>query len=201
MADLLELFKTDTPLLQTRGSLIIRQLSVLLDAEKVYRALAAILEGEKNVEFASSMIQTLNIIALTAQELTALRKLLRCTLTSADGGNIFTALYKSWCHSPVSTLSLCLYAGAYEHAASLVPIFATLQVTVPMLVQIDKLVQLLESPVFTHLRLQLLEPARFPFLHKSLYGLLMLLPQSSAFNTLRTRLKRCESLLLCSPRR
>jgi vacuole morphology and inheritance protein 14 len=38
--------------------------------------------------------------------------------------------------------------------------------------------------------LQLLEPARYPQLLKTLYGLLMLLPQqSSAFKILRTRLK------------
>lgn len=38
------------------------------------------------------------------------------------------------------------------------------------------------------LRLQLLEPERFPYLYKCLYGLLMLLPQSSAFAALRNRL-------------
>ena len=65
-----------------------------------------------------------------------------------------------------------------------------MEVTVPFLVQIDKLVTLLESPVFTHLRLQLLEPTRYPYLLKSLYGLLMLLPcGSTAFSTLSTRLK------------
>jgi vacuole morphology and inheritance protein 14 len=38
------------------------------------------------------------------------------------------------------------------------------------------------------LRLQLLEPEKYPYLFKCLYGLLMLLPQSSAFATLRNRL-------------
>jgi vacuole morphology and inheritance protein 14 len=38
------------------------------------------------------------------------------------------------------------------------------------------------------LRLQLLEPDKYPALHKCMYGLLMLLPQSSAFATLRNRL-------------
>ena len=38
------------------------------------------------------------------------------------------------------------------------------------------------------LRLQLLEPERFPHLYKCLYGLLMLLPQSSAFAALKNRL-------------
>ena len=56
--------------------------------------------------------------------------------------------------------------------------------------QIDKLVQLLESPVFVHLRLQLLNvesPHHAPLL-KSCYGLLMLLPQSDAFRSLNDRL-------------
>jgi len=91
---------------------------------------------------------------------------------------------------------------------------ADIEVTVGFLMQIDKLVQLIESPVFirksaehlldfscrqvsavvrsfvlptSDLRLQLLEPAKHPFLLKSLYGVLMLLPQSSAFTSLKTR--------------
>lgn len=45
--------------------------------------------------------------------------------------------------------------------------------------QVDKLVQLLESPIFLHLRLQLLDvdSPSYPALLKSLYGILMLLPQ------------------------
>ncbi len=56
--------------------------------------------------------------------------------------------------------------------------------------QIDKLVQLLESPVFVHLRLQLLdvESQYHAPLLKSCYGLLMLLPQSDAFRSLSDRL-------------
>ena len=70
----------------------------------------------------------------------------------------------------------------------------------PFLVQIDKLVTLLESPVFTHLRLQLLEPTRYPHLLKSLYGLLMLLPcGSTAFTTLSTRLKCVPAAGLLQP--
>lgn len=63
-----------------------------------------------------------------------------------------------------------------------------LEMTVSFLVQVDKLVQLIESPVFSYLRLQLLDPERYSSLYKCLYGILMLLPQSSAFATLRNRL-------------
>lgn len=43
------------------------------------------------------------------------------------------------------------------------------------------------------IRLQLLEPDRYPYLFKCLYGLLMLLPQSSAFISLRNRLNAVNS--------
>ena len=43
------------------------------------------------------------------------------------------------------------------------------------------------------LRLQLLEPEKYPYLFKCLYGLLMLLPQSSAFVSLRNRLNAVNS--------
>lgn len=58
----------------------------------------------------------------------------------------------------------------------------------PSRVQIDRLVQLLESPILTHVRLLLLEPEAHPHLLKALWGIVMLLPQSPAYHTLKSRL-------------
>lgn len=44
------------------------------------------------------------------------------------------------------------------------------------------------------LRLQLLEPEKFPFLYKCMYGILMLLPQSSAFAALKNRLNSVSAI-------
>ena len=57
-------------------------------------------------------------------------------------------------------------------------------------------VQLLESPIFVHLRLQLLDRSNLQHeaLMKSLYGLLMLLPQTTAYKTLYNRLTAVSSL-------
>ncbi|KAI0223142.1 hypothetical protein L0F63_005491 [Massospora cicadina] len=187
MVDLLSLFSTDRRLLEHRGALIVRQLCVSLHSETIYRSLASILESDKDLEFAQMMVQHLNLLLITAPELQDLRRKLK-RLNSREGQALFVALYRSWCHSPVATFSLCLLAQAYEPAATLLQTFAELEITVAMLIQVDKLVQLLESPIFTYLRLQLLEPDKHPFLFKCLYGLLMLLPQSSAFATLKNRL-------------
>ncbi|KAJ3753879.1 vacuolar protein 14 C-terminal Fig4p binding-domain-containing protein, partial [Lentinula raphanica] len=193
MMNLLELFSTDRRLLETRGSLIIRQLCLNLNTERIYKAFAEILEKEDDLEFASVIVQKLNIILITSPELADFRKRLKSLETRQDGQALFTTLYRSWCHNAVAVFSLCLLAQAYEHASNLLYIFADLEITVPMLVQIDKLVQLIESPVFTYIRLQLLEPERYPHLFKCLYGLLMLLPQSSAFVSLRNRLNAVNS--------
>lgn len=148
MVNLLQLFATDRRLLETRGNLIIRQLCLNLSPERIYRTLADCLEKDEDVEFASIMIQNLNNNLITAPELAELRKRLR-NLESRDGQVFFMALFRSWCHNAVATFSLCLLAQAYEQAYNLLQIFAELEMTVNMLIQIDKLVQLLESPVFT----------------------------------------------------
>ncbi|KAI0012409.1 vacuole morphology and inheritance protein [Xylariaceae sp. FL0662B] len=193
MLSLLQLFSTDRKLLETRGNLIIRQLCMTLSPERIYRTLAETIEKEDDVEFASIMVQNLNNNLITAPELADLRKRLR-NLETKDGQIFFVALFRSWCYNAVATFSLCLLAQAYEAAYNLLQIFAELEMTVNILIQIDKLVQLIESPVFTYLRLQLLEPEKYPYLYKCLYGLLMLLPQSSAFAALKNRLNSVSSI-------
>ncbi|CEH12313.1 Uncharacterized conserved protein [Ceraceosorus bombacis] len=194
MINLVSLFSTDRRLLETRGSLIIRQLCASLHTERIFRTLAEILERDEDLEFASVMITNMNMILITSPELADFRRRLKNLDSSRDGQQLFVSLYRSWCHNAVATFSLCLLAQAYEHASNLLQIFADLEITVGFLIQVDKLVQLLESPIFTSLRLQLLEPERHPYLFKCMYGLLMLLPQSSAFATLRNRLNAVSSL-------
>ena len=83
----------------------------------------------------------------------------------------------------MSTFSLCLLGQAYDLAFSLIKKFSEVDISVGLLMQLDKLIQLIESPVYIHLRLQLLEVEmpQHSSLLKALYGLLMLLPQSTAF--------------------
>ena len=91
-----------------------------------------------------------------------LRSLLGGATQSQEGAELFHSLYSSWCHSAGAVLSLCLLAGAYSHACDVITCYAHLPMGVEVLVQIDRLVQLLETPIFTYLRLQLLQPSRYP---------------------------------------
>jgi len=186
---LLTLFKGARPLLEARGTLIVRNLCELLDARQVFVTLAASLQHEDDLEFASQMVETLNLILLTSSEAWELRHRLKQPAPEDDGARtFFVTIYPAWAHNPVALLSVCLLAQAYEHAAELVLQFGALEMSLPFLVQIDRLVQLFESPILTHVRLQLLEPESHPFLLKALWGILMLLPQSPAYHTLKNRL-------------
>lgn len=198
MVSLLNLFSSNSQLLEDKGSFIIRQLCLLLNAEDIYRTLSEILMTHSDTRFASHMVHTLNSILLTSTELFGLRNQLK-DLKTEGSWSLFCCLYRSWCHSPVATVSLCLLTQNYKHACDLLRQFEEIEVTVEFLTEIDKLVQLIESPIFTYLRLQLLDAPQNPYLVKSLYGLLMLLPQSEAFHTLRHRLACVPNIQLMPP--
>lgn len=184
LQDLLNLFKRDSKLLKVRANFIMRQICARLSPERIYKVISPLLDPNDDIIFVRMMIQILSTNLITASEVESLRKKLR----SGDEGMFFRTLFKAWCYNPVSVISLCLVSENYEMAYSVLQAFANYDLSLNDLVQLDVLVQLLESPVFTRMRLQLLEQQRFPYLHKSLYGILMILPQSKAFDILNRRL-------------
>ncbi|KAJ0173887.1 hypothetical protein K1T71_010033 [Dendrolimus kikuchii] len=185
---LLRLLSADDNLLEDRGAFIIRQLCVLLNAEDIYKALSRILVQERNLRFAATMVDVLSTILLTSAELYDLRLQLR-NFDKPATHTLFCVLYGCWCHSPVSLLALCLLTHNYHHCNRLISIFGDLEITVDFLTEVDKLVQLIESPIFAYLRLELLGGAQSGELRGALFGLLMLLPQTDAFHALRNRLQ------------
>ncbi|XP_046661939.1 protein VAC14 homolog [Homalodisca vitripennis] len=187
ITSLLKQFSCDKHLLEDRGSFIIRQLCVLLNSKDIYLTLAQILLVEENLKFASIMVETLNTILLTSSELFELRSQLK-ELKNEESRYLFLSLYKCWCHNPVATIALCLLTQNYSHVCELIRIFGNLEITVDLLKEVDRLIQLIESPIFTYLRLELLDTPHNEHLVRALYGLLMLLPQAEAFHTLRHRL-------------
>ena len=122
LESLLILFKEDKDFLENRGTLIIKQLCALLNAEYIYRTLAEILSRDsENVKFTSIMVRKLNNIMFTSSELFELRVTLR-NIQSPKSATLFECLYLCWAHCPVSTIALCLLANCYEHVSNLVVI-------------------------------------------------------------------------------
>jgi len=210
---LLRLFASDRRMFESRGRVVIRQLCGHLDSKRLYVTVARAIARETDTDFAQELVQTFSWILLTAKETKSLRDELRSVVAlptqlpvydaSSNGeapGNgthsLFVELLVPWFHNPVSALALCLWAQQYALAEGLTVRFASCEPTLDLLKQLDQLVHLLESPVFTQLRLQLLEPRRHPSLIRCLLGLAMLLPQASAFQILRERIHIVQSGLL-----
>eukprot|EP00049_Salpingoeca_infusionum_P000050 m.36847 g.36847 ORF g.36847 m.36847 type:complete len:675 (+) comp10037_c1_seq2:140-2164(+) len=191
MKAIVSLFRVNREFLSSKVRLVVNHLSKYTSPAKVFSVFADILlepfEGQSDAEFKPLLVQHLNIILLTSTDVSTLRSMLR-NLSSSEAVQLFVKLYKSWCFDAVATLSLCLLCQVYDHAAELVVTFGRLEVTTGFLVELDKLIKLIESPIFTNLRLQLLSPIAYAHLIKCLYGISMLLPQSTAYHTLKSRL-------------
>jgi len=186
-----QVFVEDRRLLEVRGAFIIRQLCGLLDCKKVYIAFATILHDRLDIDYICLVVQILNLVLLTAAELSPLRNLLSTCLTSStENQEVFTLLFKTWCHNPAAVYSLCLLAHAYDLSASLIRELDHTDVSVGFIMQGEKLILLLESPSFLPLRLQLMDSQlkHHRDLLKSLHSLLLLLPQSAACKLLSNRL-------------
>ena len=93
------------------------------------------------LQFISTMVQTLNLILLTASELHDLRSTLsKLSEEGTESGHVFSTLFMCWSHNPVATYSLCLLARAYDLSFALITRFSEMEdVSVGMLMQIDKL--------------------------------------------------------------
>ncbi|WEJ95528.1 hypothetical protein PSN45_003048 [Yamadazyma tenuis] len=178
-------------LTRSKVEFIIRKLCVTLDSEKIFKTISEVLTSLEDVnhEFLNMIVVTLNNILLTTPELTKFRKKLKnLDVYKLEDWTLFSTLFQSWSHNSASALSICLLTANYDLAFLIIKSIAESEVTYQLLTQLDILVQLLESPIFLKLRLQLLEPEKNPYLYKTLYGLLMILPQSSTYTTLHNRL-------------
>lgn len=184
LEDFLNFLRKDSALLKTRANYIMRKICTSLSPERIFKVISLILNTYEDTVFVRMMIQIFSTNLITAPEMFSLRKKLR----SGDDPLFFTLLFKTWCINPVSVIGLGLVAENYELVYSVIQELANFELSLNDLVQLDILVQLFESSVFTRMRLQLLEQQKSQYLYKCLYGILMLLPQSKAFDILNRRL-------------
>lgn len=172
----------------------------------------------KDLHFVSSFVQQMTHVLLATDEATDLRELLRdCigkrTDTERDKRRIklFHILLHSFSHNLVASVSLCLWGGAYRTAAYFLQNIDPLDIHLVFLLELDKMVELMERPLFRHFHLRMLEADPDPYvegsgamLFRALKLLLMIVPQSSCYRVLRDRLVtasrfRQSALVRCSP--
>lgn len=155
-----------------------------------------------DLEFASSFVQQMNHVLLNTEEAEDLRELTKDCVSSTETTDsdhrkkqLFHILLHSFSHNLASTLSLCLWGGAYRTASNFLRRIDPLDINLIFLVEVDKLVEMVERPLFRHLHIRMLECDENPgsegsgtMLFRVLKSLLMLVPQSTCYRILRDRL-------------
>lgn len=155
-----------------------------------------------DLEFVSSFIQQMNHVLLNTEEAKELRELMKDCVSSTETTDsshrkkeLFHILLHSFSHNLASALSLCLWGGAYRTASTFLYQIDPLDIDLIFLVEVDKLVEMLERPLFRHLHVRMLECDANPasegssnMLFQTLKTLLMLVPQSICYRILCDRL-------------
>lgn len=104
--------------------------------------------------------------------------------------------YESFCVNAVAALCLCWFVEDYPVAEYIAASLSSQPLSASFLLRANELLLLLNTPVFQHVRLHWMDVRNPTFLAmlRSIYGFLMLLPQSDAYNGIQNRLSSLTSL-------
>ena len=154
---------------------------------------ASKLEIHWDLIFQQELIERLTLVIAASPQYKTLRDILMGKVRpeyASSKEELFFTLFKTWSTNPISTLTLCLLSRNYELAYRLIPRFTQIEMDTPKLIALGSLVQLIESPGFIHLRIELTrQDTHSKYLMKTLQGILMLLPLSKSFQSLKKRLQ------------
>lgn len=156
----------------------------------------------RDLQFISSLIAQMCHALLNAKEAKPLRDALKDCIRQEETqqdqkrARLFHILLHAFSHNLVASTSLCLWGGAFRTSNEFLKNINPLDIHLMFLLELDKLVEMLERPLFRHLHVRMLEHSdKNPLaegsgnmLFQTLRSLLMCIPQSTCFNVLRDRL-------------
>lgn len=161
-----------------------------IDQKLVFSEFAIEIRKFNQYKFVAFMIEILDLILAGAPIYKPLRDILCKEDKNEEDKEFFRTLFETWCFNPLSTLNLWFLAKKYKLAYKLLLwIGDRMNFDKDKLIQLWNIVQLIESPAFLELRIDLLDPGKNYYLIKTLQGILLMIPISKAFHALKSRLE------------
>ncbi|CAA9991046.1 conserved Plasmodium protein, unknown function [Plasmodium knowlesi strain H] len=191
-SNLIALFRNDENLLIHKGKTIVQHLSRCLNNKKFFAYLSYSLINEEKIPFVTKFIQVLCWVLLTSEE----TKYLRNALFLKKQYSLFSLILISWLRNPISAISFLLWLQKYKLAYLICSYLSLLNLNSDIFHQLDNLIFLLESPIFSKQRIHLAYPQNYPFLIKSLMILSLMLPLNTSNNILQKRLQMSQLSIL-----
>ena len=108
--------------------------------------------------------------------------------------NLFEKIFYIWSLSPFMSVLLCMYCKYFELSYYLTLELSKIKLKQNDYIELCQIVQIFESSIFNNIRIKLINPKKNIYLVKTLYALLMLLPQSNSFDSLNNRIRIIKSI-------
>ena len=183
-------------MINTYGILILKELLKTFKVKNLFEQIIKILLNKNNndIYFIMKMIYLLNKFLIVEEEANDIRNLLTKVAGTKEKTieDFFYDIFSLWSYNPFCTLILVLLSNCFELGYALIICISKMELKTEDYIELAQVVQVFESSIFNNVRIKLLNPNKFPYLIKTLYAILLLLPQGQAFDALTTRLRCLE---------
>lgn len=196
-------------LIPSCGITILKTLSNTIDIFNIFTIISDQLLKTKDINFVIKLTKTLNMFLLSDKKCQKLRNELskmRYVISKSNNennnsidnnkidSNLFEKLFCLWAFNPFMTVLLTMYCKYFELSYNLTLELSKMKLQESDYIELCQIVQIFESSIFNSIRIKLIRPKKNIFLVKTLYALLMLLPQSNSFDALNSRIQSIKTL-------
>ncbi|MCQ2816226.1 MAG: hypothetical protein MJ252_03060, partial [archaeon] len=186
-------------IISSYGIDILKKLSITIPVTELFENIVdEIMIYETDTYFLVSMVNLLDLFLLLEDEanevVTKLKNYNKKNRTQNEK-NFYEKIFNLWSYNPVSSIILSLLSENFELSFYLSVKMFELNLTKEDYIQLNQMVQLLESSVWNQIRIKLIQPYKYVYLIKALSSILMLLPQGNAYKYLSIRIKSVEIIL------
>ena len=195
-------FSKSEKILNLYGIKVLKTLTEAIDIFTLFRIFSDYLLKNNDIHFVMKVTKTLNMFLFSEKECQNLRNELSSKRKlSVDNDNdneinannkndnLFEKLFYLWSFNPFTAVLLTMYCNYFELSYYLALELSKIKLQENDYIELCQIVQIFESSLFNNIRIKLLRPKKNIFLVKTLYALLMMLPQSNAFDALNNRIK------------
>ena len=197
-------------LINLYGIKVLKTLTSVIDINTLFRIFCDCLLKSNDINFVIKISKTLNMFLLAEKECQNIRnelskkrklsvnenenKINNNNNNNNKEDNLFEKLFYLWAFNPFTAVLLTMYCSYFELSYYLTLELSKIKLQENDYVELFQIVQIFESSIFNNIRIKLLCPKKNKFLVKTLYALLMMLPQSNAFDALNNRIRSVKTI-------
>ena len=177
------------------ASKIIKNLCENLGVVKVFRQFAETLLKIKDISFLQNFLKKLDGYLHEEKVLKEVKEYFLQLKSNDDVKEFFTKMFSVLCYTPISALMFCIIAGYFELSFNVLLNFGNVTLGVDYVAQFQIVINYIENHIANDLRMKLLKPLNNIDLVRTLYGILLILPQGVEYDMLSNRMKGIETLI------